>query len=103
MEAEEEFKKKKGPMVRRGTTYGGEEGGGEEDVEGTDADQRMSSCSFWSVGSPLPASIRNGAGAALPVRAPGRQHEQHMAVQTRRGAGRDRFSSHFLIDHKLRV
>lgn len=84
MEAERKEKsKRKETKYSKGKTYGDE-----EVVEGTDADRCMSSCSFWSVGSLLPASSRSAAGAALSVRASVRQHEQHMVVQTRRGARR---------------
>lgn len=55
-----------------------------EGVKGTDADQCMSSCSFWRLGSLLSASSRNTAGAALYFRTPVKQQQQHMAIQTRR-------------------
>lgn len=54
----------------------------EEGVKGTDADQCMSSCSFWSLGLLLPASSRNTAGAGLCPRTPVQQQQQHMLVQT---------------------
>lgn len=48
----------------------------EEGVEGTDADQCMSSCSFWSLGLLLPASSRNPAGAGRSLRTRAQQQQQ---------------------------
>ncbi len=61
----------------------------EDGLEGTDADQCISSHSFWSLGLPLSASSRNTAGAALSLRTPVQQELQHMAVQTRGGAKKE--------------
>lgn len=55
----------------------------EEGVEGTDADQCMSSCSFWSLGLLLPASSRNTAGAALSLTIQVQQQQQQVVSQTR--------------------
>lgn len=52
------------------------------EVGRTDADQCLSSCSFWSLGLLLPASSRNTARAALSLKTPSQRQQQHVAVQT---------------------